>query len=163
MSSQSLPCDDFLQSTKLLNLWRRSDDRVRHELNTELPTVSFQNKVDYSGKCSAFIDKMLRDHEKRTKEITDCIKSTAVKLNALKSSSETSSNVDNKEIAREIRNKQLLVFGCVIYVLYFQLRQFQTELLEEKVIQTSAMKVIYERCREHFRHPIFDKFKQYDL
>ncbi|TNN15366.1 Coiled-coil domain-containing protein isoform 2 [Schistosoma japonicum] len=151
MSSESLPCDDFLQSTKLLNLWRKSDDRVRHELNTELPTVSFQNKVDYSNKCSAFIDRMLRNHEKRTSEITDCIKFTSVKLNALRSSSETSNNVDNKELEREIRNKQLL------------LRQFQTELLEEKVIQTSAMKVIYERCREHFRHPIFDKFKHYDL
>ncbi|CAH8617146.1 unnamed protein product [Schistosoma rodhaini] len=151
MSSDALPCDDFLQSARLLSLWRKSDDRVRYELNSELPTASFLNKVDYTSKCNTFVNKMLSYHEKRTNAIKDCIKLTAERLIALQRSSELSSNECNKEVTRDIQKKQLL------------LRQFQTELLNEEVIQTSAFKVIYERCREHFRHPVFDKFRDYDL
>ncbi|CAH8625793.1 unnamed protein product [Schistosoma rodhaini] len=151
MSSNALPCDDFLQSARLLNLWRKSDDRVRYELNSELPTASFLNKVDYTSKCNTFVNKMLSYHEKRTNAIKDCIKLTSERLIALQRSSELSSNECNKEVTRNIQKKQLL------------LRQFQTELLNEEVIQTSAFKVIYERCREHFRHPVFDKFRDYDL
>nr|CAH8862517.1 unnamed protein product [Trichobilharzia regenti] len=143
-----LPCDDFLQSAKLLNLWRKSDDRVRYELNAQIPTVSFQNKVDCSTKCSEFIEKMLTDHEGRSKAIKDCIRYSTDKLHSLNSSySENSDDMNKKQITREIKKKQLL------------LRQFQSELLEEEVIQTAALKVIYERCREHLRHPIFEKFK----
>ncbi|CAH8618362.1 Coiled-coil domain-containing protein 58 [Schistosoma haematobium] len=151
MSSDALPCDDFLQSARLLNLWRKSDDHVRYELNSELPTASFVSKVDYASKCNTFVNKMLMSHEKRTKAIRDCIKLSTEKLVALQRSSELSNNECNMEVTRDIQKRQLL------------LRQFQTELLNEEVIQTSAFKVIYERCREHFRHPVFDKFRDYDL
>lgn len=101
-------------------------------------------------------------HEKRTKAIRDCIKLSTEKLVALQRSSELSNNECNKEVTRDIQKRQLLVFFHII-VNILQLRQFQTELLNEEVIQTSAFKVIYERCREHFRHPVFDKFRDYDL
>ncbi|CAH8598648.1 unnamed protein product [Schistosoma bovis] len=58
MSSDALPCDDFLQSARLLNLWRKSDDHVRYELNSELPTASFVSKVDYASKCNTFVNKV---------------------------------------------------------------------------------------------------------
>lgn len=41
----------------------------------------------------------------------------------------------------------------------FQLRQFTSELFEEEIIQNSALKVLYERCRDHFNSSAFDKFK----
>ncbi|CAH8536474.1 unnamed protein product [Schistosoma turkestanicum] len=147
MSSDALPCDDFFQSARLLALWRESDDRVRNKLNTELPTTSFHNKVDYASKCNTFVNKMLRNHDQRTKAIKHCINLSAERISVLKRSSESNNNENNKEVMRKIRDKQSL------------LRQFQTELLNEEVIQTSALKVIYERCREHFRHPVFDQFK----
>ncbi|CAH8569394.1 unnamed protein product [Heterobilharzia americana] len=147
MSHGSLPCDDILQSAKILDIWRKADDQVRHQLNTELPTASFQNKVDYPSKCEELTNKMLVNHAGRSKAIKDCIELTMNRIESLKNSSGDFGGGNEKQITREVKRKQLL------------LRQFQTQLLEEEVIQTSALKVIYDHCREHFRHPVFDKFK----
>ncbi|KAF8571326.1 hypothetical protein P879_05123 [Paragonimus westermani] len=144
---ETISCDDFLQFTKLLNIWRKSDDRVRHELNALLPTASFQTKTDYEKICGNFLTKMITDHEKRNSAIKRCVVTSTRRLDELTQAQETADESAKHRLVRAVRKQQLL------------LRQFQTELLEEEVIQTSATKVIYERCRNHYNHPLFDRFR----
>ncbi|KAG5454863.1 Coiled-coil domain-containing protein 58 [Clonorchis sinensis] len=146
-ADEVVPCDDFLQFSKVLNNLRRSDDRVRHELNTLLPTSSFQSNTDYEKTCKGFVLQMLEDHKRREGTIRHCLTVSAARLAELQRMQAPDDEQSRRKFLRSVKKQHLL------------LRQFQTELSEEEVIQTSAMKVIYERCRSHYHHPAFERFK----
>ncbi|CAL8081859.1 unnamed protein product [Calicophoron daubneyi] len=105
----SLPCDDFLQFTKLLAVWRKEDDRVRHQLNTLLPTASFQAKLDFKKTCDTFLQQMLANHDKRNRSIKYCLAKAAGRLDELKHAEDNAANEDRHRLVRSVRKQQLLV------------------------------------------------------
>uniref|UniRef100_A0A0X3PXJ0 Protein MIX23 n=1 Tax=Schistocephalus solidus TaxID=70667 RepID=A0A0X3PXJ0_SCHSO len=143
-----IPCNDFLRFSKLLHTWRKSDDRINNELNAALPTASFAKSVDATKQCASFFAELSRLHKERFAAIKQCISSSSKRISDMKSQLETSpDSPDNEKIPVALRKEQL------------QLRQFQSELLDEEIIQNSALKVLYERCRDHYNNPAFDRFK----
>ncbi|KAL5106569.1 Coiled-coil domain-containing protein 58 [Taenia crassiceps] len=140
-----VPCDDFLRFSKLLHTWRKSDDRINNELNATLPTASFSQSVDATKQCSLFFDKLTELHKRRFTAIKRCVDVSTNRLNGLKQRYEKDPN--SATLPALIRKEQL------------QLRQFKSEILEEEIIQNSALKVLYERCRDHFNSAVFEKFK----
>ncbi|VUZ46567.1 unnamed protein product [Hymenolepis diminuta] len=139
------PCDDFFRFSKALQTARKSDDRINNELNAALPTASFSNSVDATRQCSMFFEKLVDLHKRRFTAIRRCIDISTNRAGELKNQFEKDSSSTTLPVI--IRKEQL------------KLRQFKSELLEEEIIQNSALKVLYERCRDHFSHPMFEKFK----
>ncbi|VDO07100.1 unnamed protein product [Rodentolepis nana] len=139
------PCDDFFRFSKALQTARKSDDRINNELNAALPTASFSNSVDATQQCSRFFDKLVDLHKRRFQAIRRCIDVSNARIIDLKKQYEEDSSSMTLPVL--IRKEQL------------QFRQFKSELLEEEIIRNSALRVLYERCRDHFSHPMFDKFK----
>ncbi|KAH9277804.1 Galactokinase [Echinococcus granulosus] len=144
--ADDIPCDDFLHFSKLLHAWRKSDDRINNELNAALPTASFSESVDAAKQCSLFFDKLTELHKRRFTAIKRCIDVSTNRVNDLKQRYEK--DPTSTILPAAIRKEQL------------QLRQFKSETLEEEIIQNAALKVLYERCRDHFSSPMFEKFKR---
>ncbi|KAA0196774.1 Coiled coil domain containing protein 58 [Fasciolopsis buskii] len=107
--SAPIPCDDFLQFTKLLSARRKADDRIRNQLNALLPTASFVDKVDCRSKCEGFLKEMLLDHEKRNDAIKHCVNNTASRLEELKELRAKASPDEKHSVSRSFRRQQLLV------------------------------------------------------
>ncbi|VDD82840.1 unnamed protein product [Mesocestoides corti] len=145
LEEDDIPCNDFLRFSKLLHTWRKSDDRINNELNAALPTASFSQSVDAAQQCSTFYNKLMDLHKRRFNAIKRCISVSTDRVKDLKQQLEKDSG--STSLSTAIRKEQL------------QLRQFNSELLEEEIIQNSALKVLYERCRDHFNSTAFEKFK----
>ncbi|EUB57539.1 Coiled-coil domain-containing protein 58 [Echinococcus granulosus] len=140
-----LPRVQAYAANKLLHAWRKSDDRINNELNAALPTASFSESVDAAKQCSLFFDKLTELHKRRFTAIKRCIDVSTNRVNDLKQRYEK--DPTSTILPAAIRKEQL------------QLRQFKSETLEEEIIQNAALKVLYERCRDHFSSPMFEKFK----
>ncbi|TPP39729.1 coiled-coil domain-containing protein 58 [Fasciola gigantica] len=105
----TIPCDDFLQFTKLLGIRRKADDRIRNQLNTLLPTASFAGKVDFKSKCGDFLKEMLSYHEERNNAIKHCVSYAASRLEDLKKLQANADPAEKHSVSRSLRKQQLLV------------------------------------------------------
>ncbi|KAG5454864.1 Coiled-coil domain-containing protein 58, variant 2 [Clonorchis sinensis] len=117
-ADEVVPCDDFLQFSKVLNNLRRSDDRVRHELNTLLPTSSFQSNTDYEKTCKGFVLQMLEDHKRREGTIRHCLTVSAARLAELQRMQAPDDEQSRRKFLRSVKKQHLLVCSTPLVSLY---------------------------------------------
>merc|ERR1712131_516767 len=130
VSPSSLPCDDFLQFVRMLGTWRKTDDRIRNEMDYRLPTTSFQSKSDCPKICKSIMSQMLESHKNRNDAIRHSLAHTSGKVDKIKRSQAEAGDEEGHKMLRDLKRQQAV------------LRQYQSELLEEEVIQTSTTKVL---------------------
>ncbi|KAG8450063.1 hypothetical protein GDO86_002617 [Hymenochirus boettgeri] len=118
---------------------RTIDDRIVHELNTTVPTVSFAGKVNASQTCKDLYESLLKAHVSRDKAIKGCIAQTSSAVNKLQA--ERLKDSDNLAILKRLRKEQT------------KLKFLKSELNVEEVVNDRSWKVFNERCRLHYKPP----------
>ncbi|XP_073433117.1 protein MIX23 isoform X2 [Dendrobates tinctorius] len=124
---------------EILRVMRTIDDRIVHELNTTVPTVSFAGKIDASQTCRQLYESLLAAHRSRERTIKSCISQTSITVNSFQE--ERKRNPDNLAVMRQLRKEQT------------KLKLLQSELNVEEVVNDRSWKVFSERCRLHYKPP----------
>ncbi|XP_073524779.1 protein MIX23 isoform X2 [Phyllobates terribilis] len=124
---------------EILRVMRTIDDRIVHELNTTVPTVSFAGKIDASQTCRQLYESLLAAHRSRENTIKSCISQTSITVNSFQE--ERKRNPDNLAVMRQLRKEQT------------KLKLLQSELNVEEVVNDRSWKVFSERCRLHYKPP----------
>ncbi|XP_053311258.1 protein MIX23 [Spea bombifrons] len=137
--SEVVSCVDFAEFQEILRVMRTIDDRIVHELNTTLPTVSFAGKIDAGQTCKQLYESLQNAHLSRDKAIKSCIAQTSVTVNKLQGDRKKDS--DNLAIVKQLRKEQS------------KLKFLQSELNVEEVVNDRSWKVFNERCRLHYKPP----------
>ncbi|KAM4796763.1 protein MIX23 [Rhinophrynus dorsalis] len=137
--SEDVSCEDFTEFQEVIRVMRTIDDRIVHELNTTIPTVSFAGKIDASQTCKQLYESLLAAHASRDKAIKGCIAQTSVTVNKLQG--ERLKDSDNLTILKQLRKEQT------------KLKLLQSELNVEEVVNDRSWKVFSERCRLHYKPP----------
>ncbi|KAM3935834.1 protein MIX23 [Leptodactylus fuscus] len=137
--SEEVSCEDFTEFQEVLRVMRTIDDRIVHELNTTVPTVSFAGKVDASQTCRQLYESLREAHYSREKAIKRCISQTSASVNRCQE--ERKKEPDNLAVMKELRKEQT------------KLKLLQSELNVEEVVNDRSWKVFNERCRLHYKPP----------
>ncbi|XP_066455399.1 protein MIX23 isoform X2 [Eleutherodactylus coqui] len=124
---------------EILRLMRTIDDRIVHELNTTVPTVSFAGKIDASQTCRQLYDSLRGAHVSREKAIKNCISQTSTNVNRFQE--ERKKQPDSLVVMKQLRKEQT------------KLKLLQSELNVEEVVNDRSWKVFHERCRLHYKPP----------
>ncbi|MGH0183852.1 UNVERIFIED_CONTAM: hypothetical protein FKN15_012938 [Acipenser sinensis] len=125
--STSFNCEDFSEFQETLRLMRTIDDRIIHKLNTTLPTVSFEGKVDATETCKQLYDSLMEAHSSRDKAIKTCIAQTSCVVSQLRG--EREKDADNLTLIKQLRKEQTKV------------KLLQSELNVEEVVNDRSIKV----------------------
>uniref|UniRef100_A0A803K7E1 Protein MIX23 n=2 Tax=Xenopus tropicalis TaxID=8364 RepID=A0A803K7E1_XENTR len=128
-----IPC------TEILRVMRTIDDRIVHELNTTVPTVSFAGKIDAGQTCKQLYQSLQDAHSSRDKAIKRCIAQTSTAVNNLQA--ERLKDSDNLALIKLLRKEQS------------KLKFLKSELNVEEVVNDRSLKVFNERCRLHYKPP----------
>ncbi|KAG8537153.1 hypothetical protein GDO81_024998 [Engystomops pustulosus] len=88
---------------------RTIDDRIVHELNTTVPTVSFAGKIDASQTCRQLYESLRDAHLSREKTIKGCISQTSINVNRYQE--ERRKEPDNLTVMKRLRKEQTKVFS----------------------------------------------------
>ncbi|KAK2186037.1 hypothetical protein NP493_216g03072 [Ridgeia piscesae] len=118
---------------------RTLDDRIVNELNTKIPTASFEKKIDASIQCKTLYNELLVAHDSRRNVVSKCVSEVSSVVKDLKFQRET--DRDNIPLLQKLRKQQT------------KLRLMQAELNVEEVVKERSMKVFMERCRLHYYPP----------
>ncbi|KAM8975986.1 protein MIX23 [Pelodytes ibericus] len=137
--SEGVSCEDFTEFQEILRVMRTIDDRIVHELNTTIPTVSFAGKIDASQTCRQLYESLRDAHLSREKSIKGCISQTFATVNTLQT--ERLKDSDNLAITKLLRKEQT------------KLKLLQSELNVEEVVNDRSWKIFNERCRLHYKLP----------
>ncbi|XP_066555182.1 protein MIX23 [Amia ocellicauda] len=135
----NLNCKDFSMFQEALKVMRTIDDRIVHELNATIPTVSFSGKVDATQTCKKLYESLLEAHLSRDRAIKTCIAQTSSVVSQLRE--ERAKDIDNLTLIKELRKEQT------------KLKLMQSELNVEEVVNDRSLKVFNERCRIHYSPP----------
>ncbi|MBN3299169.1 CCD58 protein, partial [Amia calva] len=106
---------------------RTIDDRIVHELNATIPTVSFSGKVDATQTCKKLYESLLEAHLSRDRAIKTCIAQTSSVVSQLRE--ERAKDIDNLTLIKELRKEQT------------KLKLMQSELNVEEVVNDRSLKV----------------------
>ncbi|KAM4699374.1 protein MIX23 [Discoglossus pictus] len=137
--SEGVSCEDFIEFQEVIRVMRTIDDRIVHELNTTIPTVSFAGKIDAGQTCKQLYESLRDAHLNRDKAIKGCIAQTSTTVNKLQG--ERQKDSDNLAIIRLLRKEQT------------KLKLLQSELNVEEVVNDRSWKIFNERCRLHYKPP----------
>nr|DBA34606.1 TPA: hypothetical protein GDO54_002152 [Pyxicephalus adspersus] len=137
--SEEVSCEDFTEFQEILRVMRTIDDRIVHELNTTIPTVSFAGKVDASQTCKQLYESLREVHLSREKSIKNCISQSSSTVKRLQE--ERRKDGDNILLTKELRKEQT------------KLKLLQSELNVEEVVNDRSWKIFNERCRLHYKPP----------
>ncbi|NP_001085614.1 protein MIX23 [Xenopus laevis] len=137
--SEDVSCEDFTEFQEILRVMRTIDDRIVHELNTTLPTVSFAGKIDAGQTCKQLYESLQTAHTSRDKAIKRCIAQTSTAVNILQG--ERLKDSDNLTLIKLLRKEQS------------KLKFLKSELNVEEVVNDRSRKVFNERCRLHYKPP----------
>ncbi|XP_053560497.1 protein MIX23 isoform X2 [Bombina bombina] len=107
--SKSVSCEDFAEFQEIIRVMRNIDDRIVHELNTTIPTVSFAGKIDAGETCKQLYESLREAHTSRDKAIKGCISQTSATVNKLQS--ERLNDSDNIAILKQLRKEQTQIFN----------------------------------------------------
>nr|B3DL65.1 RecName: Full=Protein MIX23; AltName: Full=Coiled-coil domain-containing protein 58 [Xenopus tropicalis]AAI67327.1 Coiled-coil domain-containing protein 58 [Xenopus tropicalis] len=132
-------CEDFTEFQEILRVMRTIDDRIVHELNTTVPTVSFAGKIDAGQTCKQLYQSLQDAHASRDKAIKRCIAQTSTAVNNLQA--ERLKDSDNLALIKLLRKEQS------------KLKFLKSELNVEEVVNDRSLKVFNERCRLHYKPP----------
>ncbi|XP_044140071.1 protein MIX23 isoform X2 [Bufo gargarizans] len=124
---------------EILRVTRTIDDRIVHELNTTVPTVSFAGKIDASQTCKQLYESLRAAHYSREKAIKSCISQTSSNVNRCQE--ERKKEPDDLTVMKRLRKEQT------------KLKLLQSELNVEEVVNDRSWKVFNERCRLHYKPP----------
>ncbi|XP_015282887.1 PREDICTED: coiled-coil domain-containing protein 58 [Gekko japonicus] len=134
-----LNCEDFGEFQELLRVMRTIDDRIVHELNTTVPTTSFEGKVDASQTCKELYESLTEAHASREKLIKSCIAQASNIVKNLQEERKTS--LEDIALLKTLRKEQT------------KLKLMQSELNVEEVVNDRSWKIFNERCRAHYKPP----------
>uniref|UniRef100_A0A8D0GKS9 Protein MIX23 n=1 Tax=Sphenodon punctatus TaxID=8508 RepID=A0A8D0GKS9_SPHPU len=137
--SAALSCEDFAEFQELLRVMRTIDDRIVHELNSKLPTASFEGRIDASQTCKQFYQSLLEAHASRERIIKGCIAQTSSVVKTLQE--ERAKSLEDLALLKKLRKEQT------------KLKLMQSELNVEEVVNDRSWKVFNERCRLHYKPP----------
>ncbi|XP_075710822.1 protein MIX23 isoform X3 [Rhinoderma darwinii] len=128
-----------LSLPEILRVMRTIDDRIVHELNTTVPTVSFAGKIDASQTCRQLYESLRDAHNSREKAIKSCISQTSTNVNRFQE--ERKKEPEKLAVMKQLRKEQT------------KLKLLQSELNVEEVVNDRSWKVFSERCRLHYKPP----------
>ncbi|KAM9319269.1 protein MIX23 [Gastrophryne carolinensis] len=137
--SEEVSCEDFTEFQEILRVMRTIDDRIVHELNTTIPTVSFAGKIDASQTCRQLYQSLRDAHLSRDKAIKNCISQSSTAVQRLQG--ERRKDPDNLPLTKLLRKEQT------------KLKLLQSELNVEEVVNDRSWKLFSERCRLHYKPP----------
>ncbi|KAJ1112545.1 hypothetical protein NDU88_000807 [Pleurodeles waltl] len=137
--SAGVSCEDFSEFQETLRAMRTIDDRIVHELNTTIPTVSFAGKVDATQTCKQLYESLIAAHRSREYAIKNCIAQTSTVVNKLRD--ERLKDADDLALIKQLRKEQT------------KLKLMQSELNVEEVVNDRSLKIFNERCRIHYKPP----------
>ncbi|XP_075053538.1 protein MIX23 [Mixophyes fleayi] len=137
--SEELSCEDFTEFQEILRVMRKLDDRIVHELNTTIPTISFAGKINASQTCKHLYEALQDAHSSREKAIKRCISQSFTNVNRLQE--ERLKDSDNLALKKQLRKEQT------------KLKLLQSDLNVEEVMNDRSWKLFNERCRLHYKPP----------
>ncbi|XP_063812901.1 protein MIX23 isoform X2 [Pseudophryne corroboree] len=106
---EEVSCEDFAEFQDMLRVMRTLDDRIVHELNTTIPTVSFAGKIDASQTCKHLYESLQNAHSSREKAIKRCISQSFANVTRLQE--ERLKDSDNVALRKQLRKEQTKVFN----------------------------------------------------
>lgn len=128
-----------MQFEEALKQLRINDDKVTYELNSIIPTQSFQANVDMKQQCKSMYEKMSKIYDARDKAVTRCVKQVKEEVAELITMREK--DRDDEKVLTQLRHAQT------------KLRLMQRELQVEEIIKGRSLKTFYERCRNVYTPP----------
>ncbi|CDW53206.1 Cid2 domain containing protein [Trichuris trichiura] len=134
-STPVVSCDDLLEFAEKIKSMRRIDDKIVYEINTTIPTSSFAKGVNVADRCRKLYEQLKRAHDSRQEIIRRCIEQSQRRVEHLLE--RRKANVDDNDLLKELRIEQS------------KLKNFQTELNIEEVIQDQSYKVRERRFRRN--------------
>ncbi|XP_073473563.1 protein MIX23 [Aquarana catesbeiana] len=137
--SEEVSCEDFTEFQEIIRVMRTIDDRIVHELNTTIPTISFAGKIDAGQTCKQLYESLREAHISREKAIKNCITQSSSTVNRLQETRRKDS--DNLPLIKQLRKEQT------------KLKLLQSELNVEEVVNDRSWKIFNERCRLHYKPP----------
>ncbi|XP_060619351.1 protein MIX23 isoform X1 [Anolis sagrei] len=120
-------CEDFAEFQELLRVMRTIDDRIVHELNTTVPTLSFVGKIDARQTCKELHQSLSEAHESRDRIIKSCIAQTSNVVKTLQE--ERKKSLEDITLLKRLRKEQT------------KLKLMQSELNVEEVVNDRSWKV----------------------
>uniref|UniRef100_A0A8C5MMD3 Protein MIX23 n=1 Tax=Leptobrachium leishanense TaxID=445787 RepID=A0A8C5MMD3_9ANUR len=121
---------------EILRVMRTIDDRIVHELNTTVPTISFAGKIDAGQTCKQLYESLREAHVTREKAIKGCIAQTSCSVNKLQE--ERLKGHENLALTKLLRKEQT------------KLKLLKSELNVEEVVNDRSWKVLriaIRKCR----------------
>uniref|UniRef100_A0A8C5MPC9 Protein MIX23 n=1 Tax=Leptobrachium leishanense TaxID=445787 RepID=A0A8C5MPC9_9ANUR len=112
---------------EILRVMRTIDDRIVHELNTTVPTISFAGKIDAGQTCKQLYESLREAHVTREKAIKGCIAQTSCSVNKLQE--ERLKGHENLALTKLLRKEQT------------KLKLLKSELNVEEVVNDRSWKV----------------------
>uniref|UniRef100_A0A5S6QC90 Protein MIX23 n=1 Tax=Trichuris muris TaxID=70415 RepID=A0A5S6QC90_TRIMR len=127
-------CRDILEFAEKIRSMRTIDDKIVYEINTTIPTHSFAKGVNVTERCQKLYAQLKQAHDSRQQIIRQCIEQSQRQIEQL-----LKKRRDNEDdFMKQLRQEQS------------KLKNFQTELNIEEVIQEQTYKVFKEKCRDRY-------------
>lgn len=126
MDEKRIDCLDLLAFQDMLSKFRQIDDKILFELNTALPSKSFEKNVDRGEKCHLIYKELLTMRAKRMSLIQRCVDENQAYIARLREKHAPLGNVRNAQNT---------------------LRVIRSEMDVEGIINERSEKAVHDRCR----------------
>merc|ERR1712002_238061 len=96
-----MSCLQFAEFKEALKKLRTVDDKIIYNLNTSVPTASFQDKINAESQCKQLYQQLQDTYHIRDLAIRGCIQKISSDLEAMKN------NKDDSDALKLLRSQQI--------------------------------------------------------